>query len=95
MGRKKKQEQLDLIDVHPENSKAILACARRYQDAQETRVEALADEVAEKKKLLELIKAGGIKPDSEGKISFHLDGYKITVVPRDELVKVKADEEPE
>jgi len=92
MGRKKKTdsgEQLDLIDVAPENQKEIIACAKRYKKALSIRIDALAQEKKEKSKLLELIENAGLQHLPDGKIRFRVDGYKITVTPRDELVQVK------
>lgn len=93
MARKKTEEQLVLIDVGPENAKAIAKEARKYKSAQSTRIEALEQEMAAKIKLLALIKTSGIKPMEDGKIRCHCDGFTITVTPRDELVKVKEDAE--
>ena len=96
--RKKDQtegEQLDLIDVSPPNSKEIIKYARIYKKAQAERQEALAREVESKQKLLSLIKEAGLKPLENGVIRFRLDGYTITVKPRDELVRVKDDSEEE
>jgi len=86
-------EQLDLIDVAPENSKEIIALARAYKSAQGRRIDALEEEVAAKVKLLALIKGANLQRLDDGKIRLHLDGYTITVTPRDELVKVKEDSE--
>ena len=86
-------EQMDLIDVKPKNSKEIIRHARLYKMAQEKRVNALAEEVAEKKKLLELIEQEHLQRLEDGKIKFKLDGYTITVTPRDELVRIKEDNE--
>jgi len=84
-----------LIDIHPENSKAIIACAKRYKKAQKIRLDALAEEKKEKVKLLELIRAAEVKPLEDGKIKFKLDGMKISVTPRDELVQVREEDEDE
>jgi len=89
MARKKAQEQLELIDTKPENSKKIIAMAKRYKQAQSERVTALAEEIARKQDLLDLIKHEHLQPMEGGKIELDLDGFKITVTPRDELVKVK------
>ena len=85
---------MDLIDVTPENSQEIIAQARAYKAAQELRIDALEDEVAAKVKLLALIKEANLARLPDGKIRMRLDGYTITVTPRDELVKVKEDSEP-
>lgn len=86
-------EQLDLIDVSPENSKQIVGIARRYKTAQAQRIAALEREVEEKQKLLGLIKDAKLKPLDDGVIRFKVDGLLITVKPRDELVKVKEESE--
>jgi len=87
-------EQMPLIDVAPENAKEILSCARRYKSAQRSRLAAEKEEVAEKQKLLQLIRQAGVKPvDLSGKISFRCDHLIITVTPRDELVRVKEEDE--
>ena len=80
---------MDLIDVRPENEKAILAKAKEYKRFSAKRQEILAEEVSAKKELLELIHESGVKPLEDGKIRFTSDGFTITVTPRDELVRVK------
>jgi len=89
-----KQEEF-LIDIHPENSKAIIACARRYKKAQSIRLDSLAEEKKEKVKLLELIREADVKPLEDGKIKFRLDGLRISVTPRDELVQIREDGDEE
>jgi hypothetical protein len=86
-----KGEQMDLIDVGPKNSKEIIKHARLYKSALAKRVDAFAEEVAQKQKLLELINAEHLQRLEDGKIKFRLDGFTITVTPRDELVKIKED----
>lgn len=82
-------EQLDLIDVAPKNSKEIVQVARNYKKLQAKRIEILDREVAEKQKLLDLIKDANLQRLEDGKIRFRIDGMIITVTPRDELVKIK------
>ena len=91
MARKKKEDvvQLDLIDVRPENEKAILAKARKYKAVSAERQAALAEEIQLKKELLGLIHDSGLIPMDDGVIRFEADGFKITVKSRDELVQVK------
>jgi len=84
-------EQLDLINVAPENTKEIVACAKRYKNAHTERIDALQKETDEKERLLNLIKQAHIQTLEGGKIRFRVDGYLITVTPRDELVQVKDD----
>ena len=92
MGRKKKhasREQMDLIDVQPENAKAIIAEAKRYKAVQAERLKALEAETASKEKVLTLIKKANLQRLKDGTIRFKHDGFYITVTPRDELVTVK------
>jgi hypothetical protein len=94
MAKKKTQgEQLDLIEVGPENSKKIKAVAHRYKAAQATRLNALEKEIAEKTELLELIKKENLQTLEGGKIQLKVDGMIITVTPRDELIRVKEEGE--
>ena len=96
MARKKGQaepEQMDLIDVKPENAKEILGAARKYKKAQKERIGASAVEVQEKQKVLNFIKKANLKPLDDGTIKFVLDGVKICVKPRDELLTVKCEDE--
>lgn len=87
-------EQLDLIDVQPENQKKIKTVAKRYRAAQKARISALEKEIEEKELLLGLIREANLKM-IDGKIKFSIDGMTITVTPRDELVKVKEAEDSE
>lgn len=90
MPRKKKeaQEQLDLIDVAPENAKEIVKVAKKYKEAMTNRVAWLEKEKAFKAQILELVHKAKLTP-VDGKIKFTVDGLTITVTPRDELVQVK------
>ena len=88
-------EQLDLLDVGPENSKEIVKQAKHYKTALSRRIEALQEEVTAKEKLKALIKEANLKPMDDGKIRVHVNGYTITVTPRDELIQVKEDEQQE
>jgi len=90
--KKKKSEQLPLIDVQPKNKKEIIACANRYKKAQSERIEALNREKEEKQSLLDLVEKGNLQRLDDGTIKFHVDGMTITVTPRDELVQVKEDQ---
>jgi hypothetical protein len=82
-------EQIDLIDVKPENAKEIIKAAKAYKKAQAARIEALVTEVAEKENLLECIRKAKLQPSSDGSLKFSLEDVKISVTPRDELIKVK------
>lgn len=95
MARKKKQtavkvgEQMDLIDVGPENLKVMKPVARRYKAAQKRRLEAFADEVKEKKKMLDLIQDAKLKPNDDGVILFTVDGMTVKATPQDWKISVK------
>ena len=82
-------EQLDLIDVAPENAKPIIAMARAYKKVQAVRQAALREEIGLKQKIIELVRAADLQPLEGGKIKFEYDDVIVTVTPRDELVKVK------
>jgi len=89
------EDQGCLIDVHPENAKEIVAAAKAYKEAVVERQELFKEEIKIKTKLLELIKLADLKPGDDGKIKFSLDGFKITVTPRDMLVQVKCENDEE
>ncbi len=83
------QEQLDLIDVAPENAQEIIASVKRYKKAQTGRIALLNKEVEERQKLRALIDAANLQRLEDGSIRFRVDGFIITVKPRDELITVK------
>lgn len=92
MARRKKttdEEQLDLIDVGPENAKAMKRTVRAYKASQAERISWLADEKKHKAKILDLVREEGLQPNEEGIIRFRLNDITITITPRDELVQVK------
>lgn len=99
MGRRKAEakdeDQLELIETEPENKKEILRVARKYRRTQQERISALAVEIREKAKLLAVVRAAEIVPETDGSYRFNVDGLTITVTPRDELVKVKFPDEEE
>jgi len=90
--KKESGEQLDLIDVAPENAKPIIAAARRYKKANAARQAALAEEVKLKKQIIDLVKAAKLQPLEGGVIKFSYNGVTVSITPRDELVKVKEEE---
>lgn len=99
MAKKKKNptavkmgEQMDLIDVGPENLKKMKPVARRYKVAQKRRLEALAEAVKEKKKMLELIQDAGLNPNEDGVILFTVDGMTVKASPQDWKISVKESE---
>jgi isocitrate/isopropylmalate dehydrogenase len=89
------EEQLDLIDVAPANSKAMVQTAKRYKKAQSERIASLEVETSEKQKLLTLIKEANLQRTDDGRIRFRIERLIITVTPRDELIKIKDEDENE
>jgi len=89
MAKKKNAgEQLDLIDVAPENAKPIIEAARLYKKAQSVRRKALQEEVDLKEKVLGLVKAAELQPLKDGVIKFNSGGFTFCVTPRDELITI-------
>lgn len=84
-----KGKQGTLLDIMPKNSKEIIVAAEEYQEWQNKRVAALAKEKEYKQEILDLVKKSGLKPLDDGTVKFELDGMKITITPRDELVQVR------
>ena len=89
MAKKKTGEQIPLIDVSPEYAKPLVDLAGKYKEAQERRMEALAEEIQYKKEILDAMKKAEVPVGDDGKMKFEYEGIKITVTPRDELVQVK------
>jgi len=82
-------DQMNLIDVSPEHSSDIVACIKRYKHAQTVKSRATDEEKEEVKALLDLIEAENLERLPDGSIKFAVDGYEITVIPREDSVKVK------
>lgn len=97
MGRKKKAEkgeQLDLIDIAPENAKAIIAAAKIYKRAQTARLTALKNEIEQKQKVLALVIEANLTPLKDGVIRFKCGEFTISATPQGFLIKVKEEGEP-
>jgi len=86
-------EQMPLIDVSPEHSKEIVKIARAYRKSASERQSCLAEEVKLKNKLLALVKEEHLQRLEDGTIKFTVEGFTITITPRDEKVTVKEDSE--
>ena len=86
-------EQLDLIDIGPENAKIILPVAKDYKKAVQARMRAGEKESELKQKLRELILKENLARLEDGTIRFHLDGMIITLKPREELITVKDEQD--
>ena len=87
------EEQLELIEVGPENMEEIMPAAKLYQKAKVARIKATDREVKTKVALLSAVKKAKLGRLDDGSIRFRCDGMLISITPRDELVKVKEDEE--
>ena len=88
-------EQMDLIDVLPENCKALVEAAKLYKKYLTVRLKALAKKVEQKQVILELVKAANIQPANGGKIKFKYQNVKINVTPSDYKVSVTVKGETE
>jgi hypothetical protein len=90
-------EQMELIDVGPKSKKAILAVAKKYKSTMRHRMETLDEEIALKQQLHDLIAKEKLNRLEDGSIKLEIQGVKITVKPRDELITVKfpKDEDPD
>lgn len=86
-------EQMDLLDVSPANLKQIIPVAKQYRKAVKRRMVALEEETKLKAQILDLVKEAKLSRLPDGTIKFKCDGMLITVTPRDELVKVKDEED--
>lgn len=82
-------EQLELIDVTPENLKKIIPIARAYRKIVKDRVQFTNKETELKNKLLQLVKDAELKRLPDGKIRFKCDGLTVTVTPCDEKISIK------
>ena len=85
----KKDADPYLIEIHSPNTKKMLSAARRYKKAQKVRLQALDEETTAKHEIVELAKKEKLKPMEDGTVKMSLEGVKISITPRDELVKVK------
>jgi len=87
--KKEKGEQLDLIDVSPENAKPIIKVAREYIKYRDSRMAIQKKEVEHKQDIIELVKAANLAPINGGVIKFEYDGLLISLAPKEMELKVK------
>ena len=92
---KRQGEQIPLIDVTPVYAKKLIAAAELYEDMKVTRMDALDDEIAQKKIVLDYMH-DKIEPDEKGNRVFEYRDIKITVTVTEmkENVKVKRKKDP-
>ena len=86
-------EQLQLIETESEYLKPIKAAAKAYKKALAARQTALSQEIEQKKKIIELTKKANFTPDAQGVIKYRVADIVVKITPRDELVRVKLDED--
>ena len=86
--KSKKGEQLELIDVTPEELKDLAPVVEKYRDVVTERAKLSKKETALKVKILTAVKSADLQRLRDGTIRFRLDHMIVSVTPRDELVRV-------
>lgn len=76
-----KGEQMDLIDVGPENIKAMRPVAAKGKNAEKRRAKAADDKKKAGEEMVELVKDAKLKPNANGLIQFVVDGLEVRVKP--------------
>ena len=89
MSKKKRGEQMALIDVGPENLEAIVKEVRIYKKHQANRLAALKLEVEQKEKIRALVKEAKLQRLQDGTIKFEADQAIICVAPQDDLITIR------
>ena len=84
-----KGEQMQLIDVGPENLKAIAAEVRIYKGHQKDRLAAGKKEFEQKEKIKKLVKETNLHRLQDGTIRFEADHAIVCLTPQDELITIK------
>lgn len=82
-------EQIELIDVQPQNAKEIERAAYAYIEAKECTADAREQEHVKRDKLVEVVRSAGIAPNPDGAYRFRACGTVITVTPVPEKITVK------
>ena len=83
-----KGEQINLIDIGPENGQAIIEAVRIYKGHQHDRLASLKLELKAKEKVKRLVKEAGLQHLPDGTIKFTYEKVAICIKPRDELITI-------
>lgn len=86
---KKKGEQLQLIEVGPENLKVIAKETRKYRALVDERLIILKKEVKQKDKVKALVKEAELQRLKDGRIQFEVGDEIICLMPQDDLITIK------
>lgn len=81
--------QMDLIDVGPENLKEIEPHVKKLDAARTQRIKLTRVEHDEEEKIKKLVHKSGLKRLDDGNIKFMCCGKEVWVIPTDEKVKLK------
>ena len=84
-----KSEQLDLIDVQPENAAEIAKYAGQYREVVARRIKLAEKEVDLKQKILRLFDDGNVQRLDKGKRKLKVGHFMIETEPKEESVKVR------
>lgn len=91
---KKKDTQLELIDVGPKNIKAIRPHLKAYRDAVED-YSTLGNIVnTEKQAIIELVHKSGLERLANGNFEFTIDGVLIKITPTEDKIKISNPKPP-
>jgi hypothetical protein len=82
-------EQLDLINVSPENMEKILPIAKAFRKVVKDRVRLTNKEIELRNELEQAVDEAKLQPLPDGKIKFKIDGLIITIEPTGRKVSVK------
>lgn len=79
----------ELIDVTPENQKAILEFAKQLKRVQAKKKSLADDEKSIRHELIEAVHEAGLQPLENGVIILKINGMTLTVTPKEENVKIQ------
>ena len=89
MSKKPKGEQLNLIDVGPENLKEIAKEVRIYKGHQHDRLVAGKKEIKSREKVRAMVKEANLQRLPNGNIKFEADNAIICISPQEDLITIK------